>query len=174
MRREILIWPHPILKQQARPVDAVDAGIRTLIRDMFETMYAAKGVGLAAPQVGVLQRVIVLDTRPRQPESQPLAMVNPEIIATEGSTIYNGCLSLPGEAEDVKRAAKVTVRFLDEEGAPQSMECDELLAIAVQHEIDHLDGTVFVDHVSSLKRQFIRKRMLRLQSDRPSSATTSP
>jgi len=166
MRREILIWPHPILKQKALPVDAVDSGIQTLVRDMFETMYAAKGVGLAAPQVGVLQRVIVLDTRPRQPDSRPIAMVNPEIIATEGSTTYNeGCLSLPGEAEDVKRAARVSVRYLDEEGAPQTLECDELLAIAVQHEIDHLDGTVFVDHLSSLKRQFIRKRMLRRQAE---------
>lgn len=175
MLREILIWPHPVLKQKARPVEVVDAGIQTLVRDMFETMYAAKGVGLAAPQVGVLQRVIVLDTRPRQPESRPIAMVNPEIFATEGSTVYNeGCLSLPGESEDVKRAAKVSVRYLDEDGVAQTLACDELLAIAVQHEIDHLDGTVFVDHLSSLKRQFIRKRMVRRQSETDAPSSPAP
>ena len=171
MVREILLWPHPVLKQKARPVTAVDDQLRTLIRDMFETMYAAEGVGLAAPQVGVLQRVIVLDTRPRQPESKPVAMINPELIALEGNTTYTeGCLSLPGEAEDVKRAAKVTVRFLDEQGVAQTMECEGLLAIAVQHETDHLDGTVFVDHLSSLKREFIRKRMVRRKSDREQPA----
>jgi peptide deformylase len=167
MVREILLWPHPVLKQKARPVTTVDDALRTLIRDMFETMYAAEGVGLAAPQVGVLHRVIVLDTRPRQPESKPVAMINPELIALEGTTTYTeGCLSLPGEAEDVKRAARATVRYLDEQGVQQTMECDGLLAIAVQHETDHLDGTVFVDHLSSLKREFIKKRMVRRKADR--------
>ncbi len=165
MVREILIWPDPLLKQKARPVARVDDSIRTLVQDMFETMYAADGVGLAAPQVGVLQRVIVLDTRPRQPESQPLAMINPEIIALEGKTTYNeGCLSIPGEAEDVERAAVVTVKFLDTEGREQTLKCDGLLSIAVQHETDHLNGTVFVDHVSTLKRELIRKRMKRVKA----------
>ena len=172
MVREILIWPDPILKQKARPVARVDDSIRTLVQDMFETMYAADGVGLAAPQVGVLQRVIVLDTRPRQPESQPLAMINPEIIALEGKTTYTeGCLSIPGEAEDVDRAAIVTVKFLDPEGQEQTLRCDGLLAIAVQHETDHLDGTVFVDHISSLKRDLIRKRMKRVKSSRDDRPT---
>ncbi|HEX8439554.1 peptide deformylase [Archangium sp.] len=167
MVREILIWPDPILKQKAKPVARVDDTLRTLIKDMFETMYAADGVGLAAPQVGVLQRVIVLDTRPRQPESQPLAMINPEIIALEGKTTYTeGCLSIPGEAEDVDRAAVVTVKFLDPEGREQTLTCDGLLAIAVQHETDHLNGTVFVDHVSTLKRELIRKRMKRVKTTR--------
>jgi peptide deformylase len=167
MVREILIWPDPILKKQAAPVARVDDEIRTLVKDMFETMAAADGVGLAATQVGVLKRVIVLDTTSRQPESQPLAMINPEIIAMEGETTYNeGCLSIPGEAEDVDRAEKVTVRFLDVDGNVQTMECDDLLAIAVQHETDHLDGTVFVDHISTLKRELIRKRMKRLIKDR--------
>ena len=99
MVREILIWPDPILKQKAKPVAKVDDSVRALVKDMFETMYAADGVGLAAPQVGVLQRVIVLDTTPRQPESKPIAMINPEIIAQEGETTYTeGCLSIPGEA----------------------------------------------------------------------------
>lgn len=167
MVREILIWPDPLLKQKAKPVAKVDDSIRTLVKDMFETMYAADGVGLAAPQVGILQRVIVLDTTPRQPESKPLAMINPEITAREGETTYTeGCLSIPGEAEDVDRAAVITVKFLDPEGQEQTLQCDGLLAIAVQHETDHLNGTVFVDHVSTLKREIIRKRMKRLKSER--------
>jgi peptide deformylase len=167
MVREILIWPDPILKQKAKPVAKVDDSIRTLVKDMFETMYAADGVGLAAPQVGILQRVIVLDTTPRQPESKPIAMINPEIISMEGETSYTeGCLSIPGEAEEIDRAAIVTVKFLDPEGQEQTLRCDGLLAIAVQHETDHLNGTVFVDHVSTLKREIIRKRMKRLKSER--------
>lgn len=167
MVREILIWPDPILKKTAAPVARVDDSIRALVKDMFETMYDADGVGLAAPQIGVLQRVIVLDTRPRQPESQPIAMINPEIIEMEGRTTYTeGCLSIPGESEDVERAAIVTVKYLDTDGREQTMRCDGLLAIAVQHETDHLNGTVFVDHISTLKRELIRKRMKRLKANR--------
>jgi peptide deformylase len=171
MVREILIWPHPVLKQAARPVAQVDERVRALVKDMFETMYAADGVGLAAPQVGVLERSVVLDTTPRQPESRPLAMVNPAIVEREGTTVYTeGCLSIPGEAEDVERAAVVTVSYLDPEGQPHTLRCEGLLAIAVQHEVDHLDGTVFVDHVSTLKRTLIRKRMKRLQAEREQRA----
>ncbi len=129
--------------------------------------YAADGVGLAAPQIGVLKNVIVLDTTPRQPESKPVAMINPEIVSTEGRTVYTeGCLSIPGEAEDVERAAKVTVRFLDPDGKQQTLEAEGLLAVAIQHETDHLLGTMFVDHLSSLKREMIRKRMKRLKAER--------
>ncbi len=167
MAREILVWPHPTLKKKAEKVSVVDDSIRSLIKDLFESMYEADGVGLAAPQIGELKRVIVLDTRPRQPESRPIAMVNPEIISLEGKTTYTeGCLSVPGEAEDVDRAAFATVRYLDEQGVEQTLRCDGLLAIAVQHETDHLDGTMFVDHISVLKRELIRKRMKRLKSDR--------
>ncbi|AFE08546.1 peptide deformylase [Corallococcus coralloides] len=174
MVREILIWPDPILKQKAKPVAKVDDKVRALIKDMFETMYAAEGVGLAAPQVGILQRIIVLDTRPQQPDSKPLAMINPEFVSLEGETTYTeGCLSIPGEAEDVDRAAFATVRYLDEEGQEQTLRCDGLLAIAVQHETDHLDGTVFVDHVSTLKREFIRKRMKKLKASREQGAPAS-
>ena len=173
MVREILIWPDPRLKKKATPVPAVDGDIRTLVKDMFETMYAADGVGLAAPQVGVLQRVIVLDTTPRQPESRPIAMINPEIIQADGTTTYTeGCLSIPGEAEDIERALTVTVRFLDPDGNPQELFCDGLLSIAVQHEIDHLEGTLFVDHISTLKRELIKKRMKRLKAEREAEPTT--
>jgi peptide deformylase len=175
MVREILIWPDPVLKQKARPVTKVDDQVRALVKDMFETMYAAEGVGLAAPQVGILQRIIVLDTRHQQPESRPLAMINPEFVALEGETTYTeGCLSIPGEAEDVDRAAVATVRYLDENGEAQTLRCDGLLAIAVQHETDHLDGIVFVDHVSTLKRELARKRMKKLKASREQGAPANP
>jgi peptide deformylase len=167
MVREILIWPDPLLKKKAAPVSRVDDSIRSLVRDLFETMYAADGVGLAAPQVGALKRIIVLDTSPRQPEAKPVAMINPEIVVREGTTLYNeGCLSVPGEAEDVERAAQVTVRFLDPEGVQQEMHAEGLLAIAIQHETDHLNGVMFVDHISILKRELIRKRMKNLKAEK--------
>ncbi len=167
MVREIVIWPDPILKKKAAPVGEVDQSVHALIEDMFETMYAADGVGLAAPQVSVLKRIIVLDTSPRQPGAKPVAMVNPEILETEGSTLESeGCLSLPGESEKVARAAKVKVRFTDVAGKEQEMVCEGLLAIAVQHETDHLDGVVFVDKLSALKRELIKKRMKRYKAER--------
>jgi len=164
MVRDIVIWPDPILKQTAKPVDRVDDTIRRLLDDMAETMYAADGVGLAAPQVGVLQRVIVVDTSPRQEGQRLIHLVNPEIVRSEGTRVYTeGCLSIPGEAEDVERADKVWIRALGRNGKPFELECDELLATAVQHEYDHLQGTVFVDHLSSLKREIIRRRMKKLK-----------
>jgi peptide deformylase len=167
MVREILIWPDPLLKKKAAPVTRVDDSIRALVNDLFETMYAADGVGLAAPQVGALKRIIVLDTSPRQPEAKSVAMINPEIVLAEGTTLYNeGCLSVPGEAEEVERAAEVTVRFIDPHGVRQEMRAEGLLAIAIQHETDHLNGVMFVDHISILKRELIRKRMKSLKAAR--------
>ncbi|BDG10447.1 peptide deformylase [Anaeromyxobacter paludicola] len=167
MIREIVIWPDPVLKKVAKPVDAVDDGIRRLLDDMSETMYAADGVGLAAPQIGVDKRCIVIDTSPRQEGQKLIHLVNPVIVKAEGETTYTeGCLSIPGEAEDVDRFAKVWVRALDYSGKPFELECDELLAIAAQHEHDHLEGTLFVDHLSSLKRELIRRRMKKLKQDR--------
>ncbi len=175
MVREILIWPDPVLKKKASPVAKVDDSIRGLIDDLFETMYAADGVGLAAPQVGVLKNVIVLDTSPRQPEARPVAMVNPVILSLEGAITYSeGCLSIPGEAEDVDRAAIVTVEYLDADGQSQTLRAEGLLAVAVQHETDHLKGTVFVDHISSLKRELIRKRMKRLKAERAEQREAPP
>ena len=168
MVREIVIWPDPVLKQVAAPVDRVDDTVRRLLDDMADTMYAADGVGLAAPQVGVGKRVIVIDTSPRQPEQKLIHLVNPEIVKTEGKTIFTeGCLSIPGEAEEVERAAKVWVRALDYHGKPFEIVAEgDLLAIALQHEVDHLEGTVFVDHLSSLKRELIRKRIKKLKAER--------
>ena len=167
MIREIIIWPDPILKEVAKPVDGVDDTTRRLLDDMAETMYAADGVGLAAPQVAVAKRCIVIDTSPRQEGQTLIHLVNPQIVKTEGVTTYTeGCLSIPGEAEEVERAAKVWVRALDYFGKPFELECEGLLSIAVQHETDHLEGTLFVDHLSSLKRELIRRRMKKLKHDR--------
>lgn len=167
MIREIVIWPDPILKEIAAPVDRVDDTIRRLLDDMADTMYAADGVGLAAPQIAVGKRLIVIDTSPRQEGQKLIHLVNPEIVRSEGETSYTeGCLSIPGEAEDVDRAEKVWVRALDYHGKPFELEADGLLAIALQHETDHLEGTLFVDHLSSLKRELIRKRMKRLKAER--------
>jgi peptide deformylase len=169
MVRDILIWPEPLLKQTSLPVDKVDDGIRRLLDDMSETMYAADGVGLAAPQIGVLKRCLVIDTSPRQDGQKLIHFVNPVIVRAEGETTYTeGCLSIPGEAEDVDRFAKVWVRALDYRGKPFEIEAEDLLSIAVQHEHDHLEGTVFVDHLSSLKRELIRRRMKKLKADRAS------
>jgi peptide deformylase len=166
MVREIVIWPDPVLKEIAAPVERVDDALRRLLDDMSETMYAADGVGLAAPQVAVLKRLIVIDTSPRQEGQKLIHLVNPEIVRAEGVTSYTeGCLSIPGEAEDVERAKKVWVRALDYHGQPFELECDGLLAIAVQHELDHLQGTLFVDHLSTLKRELIRRRMKKLKAE---------
>jgi peptide deformylase len=168
MVREIVIWPDPLLKEVARPVDRVDDGIRRLLDDMAETMYAADGVGLAAPQIGESRRLIVIDTSPRQEGQKLIHLVNPEIVRTEGLTSYTeGCLSIPGEAEEVAdRAAKVWVRALDRQGKPFEIEAEGLLSIALQHEHDHLQGILFVDHLSSLKRELIRRRMKKLKAER--------
>jgi peptide deformylase len=174
MIREILLWPHRTLRRRAFPVEAVDASVRALVRDLFETMYAAPGVGLAAPQVGVLQRVLVLDTRPRQPEAEPLAMINPRIVASEGTSVYReGCLSIPGEAEEVERPAIVTVEFLDAEGQARTLRCEGLLATAAQHEIDHLDGRLYVDRLSPVKRALMRRRARRRKLE-PAAGPPAP
>ncbi len=168
MVREIVIWPDPILKQVAAPVDRVDDTIRRLLDDLAETMYAAEGVGLAAPQIGESRQVIVIDTSPRQPEQKLIHLVNPRIVLAEGKMVSTeGCLSIPGEAEDVERAAKVSVRALDYHGKPFEIAAEgDLFTVALQHEIDHLLGTVFVDHLSSLKRELIRRRMKKVKAGR--------
>jgi peptide deformylase len=170
MVREIVIWPDPILKDVAKPVDRVDDGIRRLLDDMAETMYAADGVGLAAPQIAESRRLIVIDTSPRQEGQKLIHLVNPQIVRTEGVTSYTeGCLSIPGEAEEVTdRAEKVWVRALDYHGKPFELEATGLLAIALQHEHDHLEGILFVDHLSSLKRELIKRRMKKLKAERAS------
>ncbi|MBP2685372.1 MAG: def1 [Deltaproteobacteria bacterium] len=150
MRREILVYPDPFLARKALPVAVVDDRVRALIRDMFETMYAAEGVGLAATQVGVGKRVIVVDVSPVDETIAPVAVVNPEIVEREGSvTGVEGCLSVPGVQGEVCRAETVEVRGKDEQGRPVRIRAAGILSRALQHEIDHLDGVLFIDRVSS-------------------------
>jgi peptide deformylase len=155
---DILHFPDTRLRNVAKPVAQVDASVRQLIDDMFETMYDAPGIGLAAVQVNDLRRVIVVDTS--EDRSQALALVNPEIIAKQGEeSMDEGCLSVPGVYETVQRAEQIRVRALDREGNAIERDVDGLLAVCIQHEIDHLDGKLFVDYLSSLKRQRIRKKL---------------
>ncbi len=150
MRREILVYPDPFLSRKAVPVAAVNDRIRDLVRDMFETMYAAEGVGLAATQVGVGKRVIVLDVSPVDETLAPMAVVNPEIVSRKGSvTGVEGCLSVPGVQGEVCRAETVEVRGLDEQGNPLRIHAAGILSRALQHEIDHLDGILFIERASS-------------------------
>lgn len=154
----ILHFPDPRLRIRAQPVERVDDSIRTLVDDMLETMYEAPGIGLAAPQVNVSKRVIVIDIS--DDKSSPLCLINPEIIRRDGvEEMEEGCLSVPSIFEKVERARRVTVRFLDRDGKSVETAADELLAVCIQHEIDHLEGKLFVDYLSELKRQRIRKKL---------------
>lgn len=161
----ILVAPHPLLKQQAKPVGMVDDRIRRLLDDMLETMYDANGIGLAAPQVGVLENLVVIDIHEKDEPPKPMKLVNPEVIweSPEQSVYEEGCLSVPEQYADVTRPMAVKVRYLDENGAEQVMEADGLLATCLQHEIDHLKGTLFVDYLSSLKRNMILRKVQKQQ-----------
>jgi peptide deformylase len=154
----ILEYPDPRLRTKAAQVTRVDADIRRLIDDMFETMYAAPGVGLAASQVNVHKRIIVVDVSEKR--DAPYALINPTIDVLEGEQeSEEGCLSVPGFYELVKRAQQIRVRALDRNGEPFELETDGMLAVCVQHECDHLEGKLFVDYISGLKRQRIRKKL---------------
>ncbi|MGD8913519.1 MAG: peptide deformylase [Candidatus Thiodiazotropha sp.] len=155
---DILHFPDPRLRNKAKPVAQVDDSIRRLIDDMLETMYQAPGIGLAATQVNVAKRVVVIDLS--EEKNQPLCLVNPDIIEKDGEEqMEEGCLSVPGIYEMVKRANQIRVRALDRNGSPFEMEAEGLLAVCIQHELDHLEGKLFVDYLSSLKRQRIRKKL---------------
>jgi len=161
----ILIAPHPALKLRARPVLPSDhAEIAALVPRMFDAMYHAPGIGLAAPQIGARLRLIVVDLMPGE-KREPIVLINPEIMAvsTDLFTREEGCLSLPGQYADVTRPAAVRVRFLDEAGAKRDLSAEGLLAACLQHEIDHLDGVLFVDHLSTLKRNMIMRRLAKEQ-----------
>ena len=155
---DILHFPDPRLRNKAKPVAVVDNAIRRLIDDMLETMYQAPGIGLAATQVNVAKRVVVIDIS--EDKDQPLCLVNPEILERDGiEQMEEGCLSVPGVYELVTRADHIRMRALDRDGKPFEMEAEGLLAVCIQHELDHLDGKLFVDYLSSLKRQRIRKKL---------------
>jgi peptide deformylase len=158
--RPIISLPDPRLRQKSEPVGRVDEDVRRLMDDMLETMYDAPGVGLAAIQVGVPKRVVVIDTAKNEEEPRPLFLVNPEIVwASEDRRVYQeGCLSIPDFMEDVERPERVRARFIDRNGETQEIEADGLLATALQHEIDHLNGVLFIDYLSRLKRERITKK----------------
>ena len=158
----IICIPDPVLREVAAPVGEVTDGVRRLLDDMVETMYGAPGIGLAAPQVNVSERLIVMDCG-ADDSPELYKMINPEIIArSEDSAILEeGCLSIPKQTAEVKRPAVVDVRYTDIEGAEQILRCEGLLAACVQHEIDHLDGVLFIDHISRLKRDMIVRRALK-------------
>jgi peptide deformylase len=161
----ILIAPHATLKARSRPVKPADQdAVRALLPRMFATMYKAPGIGLAAPQIGRLLRVIAVDLMPDN-QPKPISLINPEIVALsdELATREEGCLSLPGMYADVTRPARVKVRYLDQTGARREIEADGLLSACLQHEIDHLDGILFVDHLSALKRNMIMRKLAKEQ-----------
>lgn len=161
--RPIITLPDPKLRLTSDPVAKIDAATRTLLDDMMETMYEAPGIGLAAVQIGVLQRAIVLDTAGKDEAPRPLFLVNPEIVSVSPERIVyeEGCLSIPDYYEEVERAEKVRIRFLDRDGAEGEIDADGLLAIAIQHEIDHLNGVLFVDHISRLKRERVLRKFVK-------------
>jgi peptide deformylase len=154
----IIEFPDPRLRTVARPVKEVDTRIRQLIDDMFETMYEAPGIGLAATQVDVHEQLLVLDVS--EDKSYPMVFINPEVLSAEGHQVYQeGCLSVPGIYADVKRAGSIRVRALDRDGQPFELSAEGLLAVCIQHEMDHLAGKVFVDYLSPLKRELVRKKL---------------
>lgn len=154
----ILHYPDPRLRIKAEPVEQVDDGVRRLIDDMLETMYDAPGIGLAAPQVNVSKRLIVIDIS--EARDAPVCLINPVILEREGSEVMEeGCLSVPGIYDTVERAAAIRVQFLGRDGQPYEIQTDGLLAVCIQHEMDHLEGKLFVDYLTEMKRQRIKKKL---------------
>ena len=169
----ILEYPDPRLKKVAAPVRAVTPEIRRLVRDLAETMYAAPGVGLAATQVDVHKRVLVIDVS--EAKDQLRVFINPEIVFAEGEAeCEEGCLSVPGYFDKVTRAARVRVRAQNADGEPFEVDAEGMLAVCIQHEMDHLDGVLFVDYLSTLKRELIKKRMKRLKLEREAGVEEAP
>jgi peptide deformylase len=168
----IITAPDPRLKIKAKRVAAVDDGVRRLMDDMFETMKKAIGIGLAAPQVGVAKRVIVLDVAREGEDPQPLMIANPEILwrSEETATFSEGCLSLPEHYADVERPAKIRLRYLDYQNEIREIEASDLLATCLQHEIDHLDGVLFVDHISMVKRGIILRKLAKTKRSKSAVA----
>ena len=169
--KPLIILPDPILRQLSKPAERVDAPLRKLAADMLDTMYDAPGIGLAAIQVGEPVRMLVIDLAKEDEPKAPQIFINPEIVASDAArSIYEeGCLSIPDYYAEVERPAAVTVKFLDVDGKPQEILAEGLLATCLQHEIDHLNGVLFIDHISRLKRDMVVKRFKKLARDRPPS-----
>jgi len=169
---EILEVPHPGLRAVAKPVETVDDAVKKIVADMFDTMYDARGIGLAATQVGIEQRIVVIDLQETEGEGEdakpvrkPLVYINPELVSvSEETSFYNeGCLSIPEQYAEVERPTSCRARWLDEQGTAQEGDFDGLLATALQHEIDHLNGVLFIDHISKLKRDMLLKKLTKMR-----------
>lgn len=168
--RTILHYPDPRLREKARPVAEITPAIQKLVDDMAETMYAAPGVGLAATQIGEAHRIFVIDTASEDEPSNLRVFINPEIVARDGEVTWEeGCLSFPSVVEEIDRAEKVKVKALDREGKPFELDCDGLLAVAVQHELDHLDGVLMIDRMGALKKRIVDRKMRRRAETRASA-----
>ena len=167
--KPLIILPDPLLRQVSKLIERVDADFQRLADDMLETMYDAPGIGLAAIQIGVPRRMLVIDVSREGEEKQPLVFVNPEILASsdERSVYEEGCLSIPDYYAEVERPAAVTVKYLDRDGKEQTVQADGLLATCLQHEIDHLDGVLFIDHISKLKRDMVVRKFKKLAKEKP-------
>jgi peptide deformylase len=175
--RDILIIPDKRLRLKSEPVQAIDKPLRALVGDMFDTMYAAPGIGLAAIQIGVPQRVVTMDLAKKDDPPAPLVFINPEVTwrSDEKATYEEGCLSIPEYYEEVERPNAVKVKYLDLDGKPQEIEATGLLATCLQHEIDHINGVLFIDHISKLKRDMVMKKFKKVakksEGDKPKSET---
>jgi len=161
MLKKILIEPDPVLRQKCEPLEKVDIHIKKLMDDMLETMYAAPGIGLAAIQVGILKRLVVIDISKEEEKRQPIFLVNPEIInkSKETSVYEEGCLSLPGQFAEVERPAECSIKYIDYYGKEKELKANGLLATCIQHEIDHINGILFIDYLSKLKKDLIIKKV---------------
>ena len=162
-QKKIVIEPDPILRKESKPIEKVDDELRRLLDDMLETMYAAPGIGLAAVQVGILKRLIVIDISKDKDKKEPLFLINPKIISKskQTSTYEEGCLSLPGHFAEIERPAKCEINFIDYNGKKKEIKADGLLSTCIQHEVDHLDGVLFIDYLSKLKKDMIIKKLVK-------------
>lgn len=169
--KQLILLPDPLLREQSKPIERIDDGVRNFARDMLDTMYDAPGIGLAAIQVGEPIRMLVIDLAKEGEEPAPRIVINPEIVtSSDDRAIYEeGCLSIPDYYAEVERPATVRVKYLDEHGKQQEVEADGLLATCLQHEIDHLNGVLFIDYISKLKRDMVMKKFKKLAKDRPPS-----
>ena len=163
MKKKILIEPDPILRKKCEPLDKVDDSVRKLMNDMLETMYAAPGIGLAAVQIGILKRLVVIDISKEEEKKNPLFFINPEIVykSNQTSVYEEGCLSLPGQFAEIERPSECTLNYIDYDGKKKELKAKGLLATCIQHEVDHLNGILFIDYLSKLKKDMIIKKLVK-------------
>ena len=167
MLRKILIEPDPILRKKCEPLEKVNVNTKKLLDDMLETMYAAPGIGLAAVQIGILKRIVVIDISKSEEKKHPLFLINPQIVnQSKKTSIYEeGCLSLPGQFAEIERPAECTLKYIDYNGKEKELKAEGLLATCIQHEVDHLDGILFIDYLSKLKKDMIIKKLVKQKKE---------